>query len=69
LQPGHVLRERRDVGFRGRQHQIGHAGIVAAAARAEVQHRLLEIFPVLAGDAGLGAFALVLALVAAGTPD
>ena len=32
-QPRHVLRAGRDVVLRGRQHQIGHAGIVAAAAR------------------------------------
>ena len=52
-----------------RQHQVGHAGIVAALAGAEIEHRLQQVFLALAGEARLGAFALIFALMAAGAAD
>ena len=44
----------------------GHAGIVAARARAKVHHRLLQIVLVLAGEARCGSVALEVIEV---TPD
>ena len=36
--PRQILRERRDILLRNHAHEIGHAGIVAAGAVAEVEH-------------------------------
>ena len=68
-QPGEILRHGGDLLLRGRLHQIGHAGIVAARAVAESQHLAFQIFAPLTGQARLGSRALIIALVAAGAAD
>src|SRR5262245_974718 len=69
LQAGEVFRASRDVLLGDRLHQVGHAGIVAARAVAEIEHRLQQVFLGLAGDPRLRPFAEVAGLVAAGAAD
>ncbi len=58
-----------DIVLGDREHQIGHARIVAARASAEVHHGPVHVFLRLAGEARLGAFALVFTLVATGATE
>src|SRR5262249_993162 len=69
LQAGQVFGAGRDIVLRDRQHQVGHPGIVAARALAEVQHRLQQIVPGLAGEARLRPLAAIVGLVAAGAAE
>jgi hypothetical protein len=63
-----LLNRRGDESASIAEHEVGHAGIVAAGAVAEVHHRLLEIFLPLAGEPRLGAFALIYTVQSEGRP-
>src|SRR5262249_18918592 len=64
-----IFRHHLDLVFGGGLHQVGHSGIVAARARAEVEHGLLHVFARLPGKPRLRAVALIFALMAAGAAD
>src|SRR6516164_677867 len=65
-QPRQIFCAGCDIVLGDRQHQIGHARIIAAAAFAEIDHGLVEVFPGLTREPRLRSLALVFALMAAG---
>ncbi len=67
--PAWYSRAGRDIVLRDREHQVGHAGIVAARAGAEVHRGLVEILLRLAGETRLGAFALIIRLMTTGASE
>src|ERR1700751_2188584 len=67
LQTGQVLRQCRKVVGRSGEHQIRHAGVVAAGAGAEIGNCFGQVFATLSSQSWYCAIALKMIEMAAGT--
>ena len=68
LKTGQIFRQRGKVVGRCGEHQVGHAGVIAARTGAKIGNRLGQVFAALSGQSRDGAIALKLVEMAAGAP-
>src|SRR5512135_145792 len=68
-QPREIFRQRGQIVGRSRDHEVAHAGVVAAGAGAEVRHAPGKIVAALAGQARHRAVALELVEMTTGAAD